>query len=42
MLKNVMNLKVSSDAGNFLAGSRTSGVSRRTSLLHGDSPVSKE
>ena len=42
MLNNVMNLKVSSNARNFLAGSRTSCVSRRTSLLHGDSPVSKE
>jgi len=37
-----MNLKVSSNVGNFLAGNRSSSVSRRTSLLHGDGPLSKE
>jgi len=42
ILNTVMNFKVSSNARNFLAGSRTSSVSRRTYLRHGNGPVSKE
>ena len=42
ILNTVMKFKVLSNAGNFLAGSRTSSVSRRTAVLRGDGPLSKE
>jgi hypothetical protein len=41
ILNIVMIRKALSNAGNFLPGSRTSSVSRRTCLVHGDRPQSK-